>query len=161
MAYSGNFQPVHPHKYEGNPANIVFRSLWERALMDWLDKNPDVKSWQSEEFCIPYTLPEDGRTHRYYPDFKVTWASGKTFIIEVKPEHETKMPVVKKNKTQQRLMEEISTYSKNAAKWEAAAKWSKDRGYVFVVWTEHSLAQIGIKTAFVAGKFPKKRKVKP
>lgn len=157
MAYSGKFQPQNPQKYEGNPDGIFFRSSWELSAFKWLDGNPDVVSWSSEECVIPYILPEDEKVHRYFPDLKITWASGKTFIVEIKPEKETIPPKVTKKKNQIRLMEEISTFSKNSAKWEAASKWCAQRGYIFNVWTEKSLEQLGIKTGVMKSKMPKRR----
>jgi len=39
--------------------------------MNWLDKNPDIISWASEEMIVPYISPVDGKWHRYFPDFLV------------------------------------------------------------------------------------------
>jgi len=149
MAYQGIFQPANPGKYEGNSQNIVFRSSWELSVFKWLDENPDVVKWSSEEIVIPYILPEDQRPHRYYPDLKITWKSGKTFVVEIKPAKEVVAPKPRKGKNQMRLMEEIATFSKNGAKWDAAARWCNDRGYSFYVWTEYSLEQLGIKTGVI------------
>ena len=63
------------HKYEGDCTNIVYRSSWERLFMEWLCKNPDVITFSSEEFAIPYISPVDDRTHRYFVDFKVKFAN--------------------------------------------------------------------------------------
>ena len=96
MAYQGMYQPRNPKKYRGDPSKIVFRSSWERLFMEWLDLNPDVISFQSEEFYIPYISPVDNRQHRYFVDFKVKFANGTTILIEIKPAHQTKKPVAKK-----------------------------------------------------------------
>ena len=39
MAYKGRFIPKYPEKYKGDPTNIIFRSLWERRVMSYLDEN--------------------------------------------------------------------------------------------------------------------------
>ena len=64
MAYKGKYKPLNPNKYAGNPMNIVYRSLWERKVMVYCDKNPLVIEWGSEEIIIPYLSPWDGRMHR-------------------------------------------------------------------------------------------------
>ena len=87
MSYSGTYKPINPKKYRGNPNQVVYRSLWERKLMVYCDKNDAILEWGSEEVIIPYLSPWDGKLHRYFPDFymKVKQASGsiKKFIIEV------------------------------------------------------------------------------
>ena len=51
--------------------------------------NENIVEWASEEFCIPYLSPLDGRVHRYFPDFliKVKERNGstKTYVVEVNP----------------------------------------------------------------------------
>ena len=146
MAYSGKF--IMPdkakHKYEGDSANIVYRSSWERLFMEWLCKNPDVITFSSEEFAIPYISPVDDRTHRYFVDFKVKFANGTTILIEIKPAHQTKKPVAKKGKKQSSLMEEVKTYAVNYAKWKYAETYASERGWKFAVFTEHTLKSLGI-----------------
>ena len=58
-SYSGRFRPSYPGKYKGDPTNIIYRSLWERKLMVWCDKNENVLEWGSEEIIIPYVSPID------------------------------------------------------------------------------------------------------
>jgi len=81
MAYSGLFKPKNPQKYVGDPTNIVYRSSWECKVMSWLDRNPSIISWASEELIIPYKSPVDNRFHRYFPDFYI---KSENKIIEVK-----------------------------------------------------------------------------
>ena len=71
MAYQGIFRPKNPQKYVGDYKNIIYRSSWECRVMDFLDRNPDIISWASEELIIPYKSPADGKWHRYFPDFLV------------------------------------------------------------------------------------------
>ncbi len=49
MAYSGRYNPSNPNKYKGNPMKIIYRSLWEKRLMVYCDKQNSVIEWGSEE----------------------------------------------------------------------------------------------------------------
>ena len=69
MAYKGKYKPKNPQKYKGNTENIIYRSLWERKVMVWLDKSPNIVWWTSEELAITYFNPVDKNLHKYYPDF--------------------------------------------------------------------------------------------
>jgi hypothetical protein len=143
--YKGKFSPKHPEKYKGNPTNIIYRSLWERKLMVYLDENKSVIQWSSEEIVIPYRSPLDNRIHRYFPDFyvKARDEAGnlKEMILEVKPKKETKEPAKKKRITKQYITE-VTTWGRNQAKWAAASEYCSDRGWEFKLITEKEL---GIK----------------
>lgn len=145
MAYKGKFSPKNPKKYKGDPTNIIYRSLWERKVMKYLDDNPAILEWSSEEIAIPYVCPTDNRWHRYFPDFvvKVRKADGgvQTMILEVKPKKETMEPKVSKRKTKQYITE-VMTWGKNQAKWKAATEYCADRSWIFKLITED---QLGIK----------------
>ena len=69
MSYKGKYKVKNPEKYKGDPTNIIWRSLWERKYMKYLDGNPNILEWSSEEFFIWYKSPIDNRQHRYFPDF--------------------------------------------------------------------------------------------
>ena len=106
MSYKGRYIPKNPKKYKGNPQRIIYRSMWERRLMDYCDRTSRVLEWGSEEIAIPYVSPVDQRIHRYFPDFymKVKQKDGtlKRFIIEVKPKGQLKPPT--KTPKKSRLM---------------------------------------------------------
>ena len=89
MSYKGKYKPSYPQKYKGDPTNIIYRSLWERKFMVYCDLNENVLEWSSEEKCVAYRSPIDGRAHRYFPDFliKVKEENGsiKKYMIEIKP----------------------------------------------------------------------------
>jgi hypothetical protein len=142
MAYNGRFTPSNPQKYVGDPNNIIYRSSWECKMMNWLDKNPDIISWASEELIIPYKSPKDGLWHRYFPDFlvKVRTKNGilKTMLLEVKPKKQTMTPEPKKRLTKQ-YINEVVTYGINQAKWKAATEYCLDRGWEFKLITEEHL----------------------
>ena len=139
----GFYRPRFPEKYKGDPTKICFRSSWEKKLMIWCDTNSAVVSWQSEEVVIPYRSPIDGRIHRYFPDFtvQIKTQSGKieTWIVEVKPEAQTKEPKPQQRKTR-KYINEVKTYAINKYKWDAAVEWCKDRNYKFIIMTEKHLA---------------------
>jgi hypothetical protein len=141
MAYTGQFRPRNPKKYIGDSNNIIYRSTWECKVMSWLDLNDNIISWASEEVIIPYISPVDNRYHRYFPDFvaKIKQKNGiaKTFVIEVKPEAQTKPPT-QKRKTK-RYIQEAATYVINQSKWKAATEFCKDHGWEFQVITEKHL----------------------
>jgi len=140
-SYKGKYNPKHPEKYVGDPNNIIFRSLWERRIMIYLDNNTNVISWASEELAIPYVSPEDNRIHRYYPDFIVKARRNNQIvhmIWEVKPHYQTVEPKKKKRNTKHYITE-VMTYAKNTAKWEAARKFCEDRGWEFQIITEKEL----------------------
>ena len=140
--YSGRFRPSNPGKYKGDPTNIIYRSSWEKKVMLWCDVNSNVIKWSSEEIIVPYISPVDRRPHRYFPDFyvkgRLRGTGLKEYIIEVKPDRETRRPKPKVKVTKQYL-NEIRTYSINQAKWKAATTYAKDRKMKFVVLTEHDL----------------------
>lgn len=140
--YSGKFTPENPQKYIGDVNNITYRSSWERRVMGWLDKRPDVVSWCSEEIVIPYISPIDGKKHRYFPDFFVRVKTKddiiRAMVIEVKPHKQTVEPKKKKRVTKQ-YIQEVVTYGINTAKWKAADEFCKDRGWTFKVLTEIDL----------------------
>jgi hypothetical protein len=143
--YKGIFKPKNPKKYNGNPDNIIYRSSWEVRVMKYLDDHPSVIWWASEELVIPYYNPIDQKKHRYFPDFvvKMKQKDGKvmTYVIEVKPQIQTKEPV-RKRKTQKFINEQV-TYIVNQSKWKAADEFCQEHGWKFMVVTEKEL---GIKS---------------
>ena len=144
MSYKGRFVPKNPKKYAGDASNIIWRSTWERKVMDWLDQSESVVYWSSEELVIKYYNPVDNKIHRYFPDFivKVKRKDGTvmTHVLEVKPEYQTKEPV-RKRKTQ-KFINEYVTYTINQSKWKAATEFCKDRGWEFRILTEKNLGII-------------------
>lgn len=144
MAYSGKWKPKNIKKYSGDYTKITYRSLWEKYCFDWCDHSSEVKYWHSEETVIPYLYDVDKRYHRYFMDLKITFTNGKTILVEIKPDKETRPPVFNGKKTKKYINEGL-TYVKNHNKWEAAVSYAKDRGWEFQIWTEHDLHRMGIK----------------
>lgn len=143
MAYKGRYSPINPAKYQGNPSNIIYRSLWERKMMKWCDLNPDVIKWGSEETVIPYVSPLDRKIHRYFVDFyvQVRTKDGqlKSFLVEVKPKKYTKAPDKAPKKKTRAWFSEVKAWGINSAKWKAASEYCKDRKWEFIILTEDHL----------------------
>jgi len=159
MAYSGKYKVKNIKKYKGDPYNVIYRSMWEKHVFTWLDNNPKVSGWSSEETVIPYVYDVDGKYHRYFVDVKVQYEDKRTVLIEIKPEKETSPPVGKR-RTRQYVAESL-TYIKNMNKWEAADKFAKDRGWEFQVWTETTLRELGILPKAQPGKLKQLKPLKP
>ena len=140
MTYKGRYFPTNPKKYKGNPNQIIYRSLWERKVMVYCDKNPKVIEWGSEEVIVPYISPWDGKLHRYFPDFymKVRQADGSTkkFIVEVKPKAQTKEPIKNPKRKTRKWFGEVKNWGINQAKWKSAQEYCKDQGMEFKIFTE-------------------------
>ena len=157
MAYSGKYKPKNPKKYKGDFTNIVYRSMWEKYCFKWCDENSEVKSWSSEETVIPYLYEVDKKYHRYFMDLKITYKSGQTILVEIKPSNQT-VPLVYPGKSTKRYISEGLTYVKNQNKWKAAQNFAADRGYGFQIWTEHTLEKMGILPKSTKPLKPYKRK---
>lgn len=142
MYHKRKFTPLNPKKYSGDPTNIIMRSSWETRFALWCDQNPAVIKWNSEETVVPYLCPTDNRIHRYFIDFRIQVRDKnnvvKTYLVEIKPQKQTVPPEVPSRKTK-RFLVEAATYVKNQAKWQAADQYAKDRGWEFIVLTEHHL----------------------
>lgn len=142
MYHKRKYKPLYPEKYDGDHTNVIMRSSWETRFANWCDKNPAVLKWVSEEIVVPYKCPTDGKYHRYFVDFKVKLKGKdntiKTYLVEVKPSSQTKPPLFPGKKTKRYLTEAL-TFMKNQAKWEAATRYAKERGYEFIIITEAEL----------------------
>ena len=128
-------------KYKGS-SRPVYRSSWELKFFRWCDANDSVLEWTSESVIIPYTSPLSSRTCRYIVDNTVKILEGKKvvkYLIEIKPKKQTQKPKPHGNKKKTTILYENMTYIKNQAKWAAAEKWCKSRGYRFQIITEDHL----------------------
>lgn len=138
----GHYKPLNVEKYVGNISKITYRSSWEKRLMIWLDKNPNVLKWNSEQIVLPYLSPIDGQMHRYYVDFmaKINTKKGvHKFLIEIKPYSQTQKPNPSKGKRKTTLLNEQKTYLINQAKWDSAKQYAKRIGADFIIITEKEL----------------------
>lgn len=142
MAYSGKFTPKSPNKYKGDITNIIWRSTWELRFLKYLDSNPAILEYGSEEVIVPYISPIDGRMHRYYVDFyfKSRDKDGvvKKYLVEVKPLNQTVAPKRPKKITES-YVSSVHTYLINQAKWKYAKEFARVNGMEFLVLTEKEL----------------------
>jgi len=157
--YKGKYRVVNTHKYRGDVSNVIYRSNWEKQCFLWCDKNSNIKEWSSEEVIIPYYYDVDKKYHRYYMDLKFTTKEGKTYLIEIKPEKQTKVP--KNPNKSKRYVSEALTYVKNQNKWQAAHEYALDRGWSFEIWTEKELQSLGILQKPTPGKLKSMKPFKP
>lgn len=138
----GKFRLEHPEKYIGDPNNVIFRSSWERIVMNHFDSNDSILRWQSEELHIPYRSPVDRRIHRYMVDFTF-WANTKDglkkFLVEVKPKKETVEPKKRPTESEASFQERVKTFLVNRAKWKAAVEYAAAEGSQFIVLTEDQI----------------------
>jgi len=142
MAHQARFIPKFPQKYAGDPTRIFARSSWELYVMKFLDTQPSVIKWGSEELRIPYLKPVivDGRATfkpaNYFPDFVVVYRdkSGaiQKEILEIKPLKEATAESAKNNYDKLSL-------AVNMTKWKAAEDFAQRNGMKFRVVTERSL----------------------
>jgi hypothetical protein len=144
MPYSGRYRVKNLSKYEGDSSKVQYRSLWERQVMRWLDDNPSVIGWNSEEVVIGYRCKTDNRIHRYFVDMFIRMKDGKCYLIEIKPKRQTVPPKQLQRKSK-KYLKEVLTYGKNISKWEAAKSYAHKRGMIFQIWTEDTIKGLGIK----------------
>ncbi len=137
----GVYRVKNPDKYVGDLKKVVYRSSWELSMHEFLDSNPNILQWASEEVAIPYIHPGDGRIHKYFPDYWIKYRnkSGEVVqeIVEVKPSNQVAPPRHKKL-TRGALFEQ-KRYAVNDAKWRYATQWCKERGMLFRVITEKNM----------------------
>lgn len=107
------------------------------------DLNPNVLRWGSEEFCVNYIKPTDGKVHRYFPDYilKIKTKDNviETWVVEIKPYAQSVPPVVTPKKRKKTLLEEQATFLTNQAKWKAMKAYCDKVGWKFRVVTEKDL----------------------
>ena len=142
-SHKGKYSPRNPGKYRGDHTMIEYRSSWERTFMKWCDLREEVLKWSSEEMCIWYMDPISKKNRRYFPDFiiQVKDSDGliRTEMIEVKPYKQMVGPDRNPARKTKAWIYEVKTYATNMAKWEAAKKYCKKKGWSFRIITEYDL----------------------
>lgn len=110
--------------------------------MVWCDRNPNVIKWGSENVIVPYKSPLDHRMHRYFVDNFVMIKEGeklKRYLIEIKPDCQTRPPNKHGNKKQSTILYEECQYKVNTEKWKQAREFAKNQGWEFLIITEKDL----------------------
>ena len=138
----GKYKVHNKEKYVADLQEVTYRSSWELKYMKYLDRQPNVLEWASENVIIPYYNPIEKKTRRYFVDFYVKSQNPegeiKKYIIEVKPASQCKPPKRKK-RISIKYKNDLRTYIRNQSKWKTARKWAEKRGMEFVILTEKEL----------------------
>ncbi len=138
----GLYKPLNPEKYIGDINQIVYRSSWELRAFKWADSTQSIIEWSSEPFPIKYFDHSTNKLRRYFPDLflKIIDKDNniKTYIIEIKPERQTKPPKKGKKKTKT-YINEVATYEKNISKWTQANIFCESNNIIFKVISEKEL----------------------
>jgi hypothetical protein len=138
----GLYKVQNPEKYIGDINQIVYRSSWELRMFKWCDTNSSVLEWSSEPFPIKYFDYSTNKTRRYFPDLflKIKDKNNniKTYIVEIKPEKQTKPPKQRSRKTKT-FLNEMATYQKNVSKWTQAQEFCDKNNIIFKLVTEKEL----------------------
>ena len=136
----GKFIPSNPDKYIGNK-NPTYRSSWEWTFMRFCDTNESVQKWDCEAISITYKDPLTNRQTIYVPDFFVQYVDKnnkmQVELIEIKPQNQTLLEKVGKNKVNQ------AQFIRNKAKWEMAYAWCSRQGIKYRIITERELFHNG------------------
>jgi hypothetical protein len=138
----GIYNPIHKEKYIGN-TNPSYRSLLERKFFYYFDTNANVTAWSSESIVIPYYNDTDKKVHRYYVDLiaaiKDDNGNVQKYLIELKPQSQTRPPVQSNRKKPSTVIYENLMYHQNQCKWKAASEYATKKGMKFIVLTEKFL----------------------
>lgn len=141
----GYYTPNHPEKYIGDIRKIRYMSSWELQFNQFLDNNPNILRWASEEIAIPYRKPTSKRknkVHMYYPDYFIEYKNKQgnliKELIEIKPENQVNAPVIRGKSKKTQLYEQV-TWAVNKAKWAAAQTFCDKYQIKFRILTEKQL----------------------
>lgn len=139
---SGIYVVQNREKYIGR-CNPKYRSSWESRMFTFMDLNKNIIRWGAEIVEIPYVFQLDGRVHKYITDIycEVKNKQGviDKYILEIKPQKQTKEPVppkIKNMKALKRYNYERYTYVKNHDKWKAAKIFCDRKNIKFEIITE-------------------------
>ena len=143
---SGKYTPRNPDKYIGDMHNIIYRSSWEYRFCIYCDTNDSILKWSSEPVAIDYYNPLDKKDHKYNVDFYIKVQredqTEQDWIIEVKPENQTKKPIYEGTNTLAKLKSynrNMQIWITNQAKFKSAKLWAEKRDYKFGVVDENFL----------------------
>lgn len=145
----GYFDVSNSTKYVASKSgDCIYRSSYEWRFMKWCENNPNVKSWTSEPFSVPYTdLTNPNKTRNYWIDFVVEFNDGEVLWVEVKP----KSQLDDVNMFSRQYAECVDITQKvnfarhnkveamNYSKWYHAERYAKSRNAKFMVITENFL----------------------
>lgn len=142
--YSGTYKPDFPEKWIND--KITYLSLWERRAFKFLEHHPNVSRIGSETKVISYYDTISQQERRYYIDIELYFKSGAKYLIEIKPHKQTIPPELRNKRGIRKTVQlsETLLYQKNLAKWKSAEQYAKNNGFIFEIWTENKLKELGI-----------------
>jgi len=111
-------------KFFSNKMNkeIPYRSSWEKVVIEMLNKDPSVKSFEFEPLSISYIYSVENRNRYYIPDFLIEYNNGVKKMVEVKPSF-------------------YLNYQINKDKFKAAKEYCRRRNILFEIWTEKRISK--------------------
>ena len=130
---------------------LYYRSGLEEKMMTYLDQNPAIIRWSAEWIQIPYVKQTWNAqlqsfietSHTYYPDFYyeilLRDQTTRQVVAEVKPDSETRPPIIKENMTAKQLKNleySLKMYNANMAKWKYMIEYCERKGFEFIILTE-------------------------
>lgn len=131
----GIYSLKNPKKYISN-TQPIYRSSWEKDMMDTCDNNPAIIEWAVEPFSIPYQCPLTGDMKNYWPDFLIRYIGADkkehTQLIEIKPAKQAYMHLAKSKKD--KMIVHV-----NQAKWVYAIEFCNKNGLEFKLLTEKDM----------------------
>lgn len=135
----GTYKVVNKDKYVGD-GDPRYLSSWELILFRFLDKNPHIIKWGSENVIVPYYSNADGRNRRYMVDLFIKYKDKdgniKKELLEIKPHAQTQPPKKGGRKKKTTYLREVYTYQVNMDKWKAAEAYARKRKMEFRLITE-------------------------
>lgn len=138
----GTYEVQNKDKYTGTKTPR-YLSSYELQVFRYLDSHPSIIEWGSETVVVPYFDERIRRKRRYMVDvyMKVKDKDGNivTYLCEIKPYAQTLQPIKSGRKRQDVFESEMHTYITNRLKWQTAEKFCEDRGWKFIILTEHQI----------------------
>jgi hypothetical protein len=101
---------------------VIYRSSWEKIVLESLDMSTDVSWFSVEPFSVVYLYD---RKRRYTPDLLIRYTDSTRplVLVEIKPSYFIKAAI-------------------NQAKFKAAEEYCKEKGFIFEVWTEEKIKEL-------------------
>lgn len=142
--YKGIYKPQYPEKWINN--TISYLSLWERRTFKFLENHPNVVKIGSETKVVRYYDETSQAERSYYIDLEIYFKSGAKYLIEIKPHKQTIPPELRNKKGIRKnvKLSEAMLYKKNVSKWKSARNYAEKNGFIFEIWTEIKLKELGI-----------------
>jgi len=107
--------------------DIYYRSSYELEGLLFSDlKKVEIASFESETFKVPYK-DANNVLRLTVPDWKIILNAGSKYVVEIKPTT-------------------ILDLHKTILKIKAAAKWAKDNGFKYCIWTEEVIFRLSSTT---------------